>query len=147
MASWKTRTIVACPPEHVLGALTDPEACRRWSPVDFELEDLDSERLARGARGRVAGRLVGRRVAFDLEVLESDHRRLSLRARGPLELDVDYEVRPVAGRSEIAARVSVRSGGGLCGRLLTNATDALLAGGALRSALAAVGREVETAAA
>jgi hypothetical protein len=40
-------------------------------------------------RTRVAGRLAGREIGFSLEVLEAGADRLALRARGPIDIDVD----------------------------------------------------------
>jgi Polyketide cyclase / dehydrase and lipid transport len=134
MGTWITQTTVDGAPDEVLAVLTDPEACSRWSPIEFEFDDLDG-RLAGGMRTRVAGRLAGRKIDFCLEVLEAGEDRLALRARGPIEIDVDYRVRPVEDRSEIEARIDVKPRGGLAGRLLSRATDALLAGGMLDRAL------------
>jgi hypothetical protein len=61
--------------------------------------------------------------------------RLSLVATGPMTLDVEYLVRPAPAGSEVRASVSVSGGNGFMGRLLARATDALLAGGALDSAM------------
>jgi uncharacterized protein YndB with AHSA1/START domain len=59
------------PAEEVLQALTDPDLCCRWSPVDFEVEELDGRRLVAGSRARVTGKLAGAQVSFDVEVFES----------------------------------------------------------------------------
>ncbi|MEA2361586.1 MAG: hypothetical protein QOD71_731 [Thermoleophilaceae bacterium] len=133
------------PAEDVLDALTDPEVCRRWSPIGFEVEDLDGDRLVAGSRARVAGRLAGARVCFDVEVFEGGPERLYLRASGPLVLDVDYRLAPVGERStELTASVTVEAGRHLIGRVLEPATRALLAGGALQSAVARIARTVES---
>ena len=55
--------------------------------------------------------------------------------------DVEYQLAPVAGGSEVRASVSVRPSGGFAGRLLAQATSALLSAGALEAALARVTRE------
>jgi len=80
---------------------------------------------------RVSGQLVGRRVGFDIEVHEAAAGRLALSAHGPVAFDVAYEARPVGGGSEVSASVSVRSVGGLFGRVAESATAALLQAGAL----------------
>ena len=46
-------------PEAVLDVLTDPEACARWAPIPFDVEDLRTPRLRCGSRARVSGRLAG----------------------------------------------------------------------------------------
>src|SRR5918912_1362355 len=77
MARWTTCTTIDGEPERVLDVLTDPDACRRWAPVDFEVEGRAS-RLQAGVQTRVAGRMAGREVGFDVRILEADARRLVL---------------------------------------------------------------------
>jgi hypothetical protein len=55
--------------------------------------------------------------------------------------DVDYRLAPVKGGSEVHASVSVRPSRGIAGRLLAEATSALLCAGALEAALSRVARE------
>jgi hypothetical protein len=128
MATWTTRTTIDASPEEVLAMLTDPEECSRWSPISFELEELDCRRLSAGCSARVAGELAGRRVSFDIDVIEADRGRLRLRASGPVDLDVEYRAEPLAERSEVFAQVAVQGRGGLRGRLASVAADAAVAG-------------------
>ncbi len=141
MRTWTATTTVEAPPEAVLDVLTDPGACARWAPVDFAVDDLGEPRLVSGSRPRVRGRLAGIEVGFDVEVLEADETRLALRAAGPVALDVAYDLEPAAGGSEVRASVGVRPGRGLRGRVLAEATSALLSAGALHQALSRIGRE------
>jgi hypothetical protein len=143
MAIWETRTTVKGQPEHVLEVLTDPSSARRWSPVGFELEDFDGDRLRSGSRAVLTGKLAGKGVSFDVHVIKASDGQLSLRAIGPVEMDVAYDATAAADGTELAASVAVRSAGGLIGRMLSSATDALLAGGALAMAVQGVAREVE----
>ena len=131
MRTWTAHTHVAADPEVVLDVLTDPDACRRWSPVPFDVDAEGAARLAAGSRVRVSGQLVGRTVGFEVEVHEAAAGRLALSARGPVAFDVAYEARPAKGGSDVCASVSVRSGGGLFGRVAAQATAALLHAGAL----------------
>jgi hypothetical protein len=132
MRTWTAQTHVAADPDVVLDVLTDPDACRRWSPVPFDVDAAGADRLAAGTRMRVSGQLVGRTVGFDVEVHEVGDGRLALSAQGPVAFDVAYEARRAArGGSEVCASVSVRSGGGLFGRVAEQATAALLHAGAL----------------
>ena len=132
MRTWTAHTHVAADPEVVLDVLTDPDACRRWSPVPFDVDAAGADRLAAGTRMRVSGQLVGRTVGFDVEVHEAGDGRLALSAHGPVAFDVAYEARRTPkGGSEVCASVSVRSGGGLFGRVAEQATAALLHAGAL----------------
>lgn len=124
--------------------LTQPDAIAQWTPVPFELIDLDADRLVAGSRARVRGHLAGRTLEFDVEVLAADDERLALVATGPISIDVEYALRPAAGGSELRASVSVR-GSGLIGRVLAQATDALLAAGALDLAVRRIGRQFEPA--
>ena len=89
---------------------------------------------------RVSGQLVGRRVGFDVEVHEAGDGRLALSAHGPVAFDVAYEARPAGEGSEVCASVSVRSGGGLFGRVAEQATAALLHAGALGVAVDRIAR-------
>ena len=134
-------------PERVLEVLTDPAAARRWSPIGFELEEIEGDRLRSGTRAVLSGKLAGRGVSFDVEVIKASGGQLELRALGPVEMDVAYDARRADEGTEVKASVQVRSAGGLLGRMLSSATDALLAGGALSVAVQGVAREVERAAA
>jgi hypothetical protein len=125
---------VAGPPDDVLMLLTEPDAIARWAPIPFDVDDLDGARLAAGDHVRVHGRLVGRSLAFDVEVAEADDGHLALTATGPIRLDVDYLATALDDGSEVRASITV-SGCGLMGRVLAQATDALLASGALRMAV------------
>jgi hypothetical protein len=147
MATWQTRTTVMGEPEDVLQVLTDPDAARRWSPIGFELEEIEGDRLRSGTQAVLTGKLAGRSVKFQVEVIKASDGELELRARGPVEMDVCYGAVPVGDLTEVTAQVAVRSAGGLLGRVLSSATDALLAGGALSIAVASVAREVEQSAA
>jgi phosphate uptake regulator len=143
MATWETRTTVKGQPEHVLEVLTDPSSARRWSPVGFELQDFEGDRLRSGSRAVLSGKLAGKGVSFDVHVIKASDGQLELRAIGPVEMDVAYDAIAAADGTELAASVAVRSAGGLIGRMLSSATDALLAGGALAMAVQGVAREVE----
>jgi hypothetical protein len=129
--------------DQVLEVLTHPEEIRRWSPVDFDLDDLDGRRLAAGTRGRVTGRLAGVTVGFDVEIHAADEDRLELSANGPIGLDVRYELGPDEAGAELTASVSMRRGGGLTGRFVANATAALLSAGALEGAAGRIARVAE----
>jgi hypothetical protein len=144
MRTWTATTITAARPAEVLDVLTDPDACTRWAPVAFELEETGCRpirRLRAGTEARVNGRLAGRRVGFDVRVHAADERGLRLAADGPVGFDVAYELAPTDAGSEVRASVSVRASRGLAGRLLAEATGALLSAGALDTAISRIGRE------
>lgn len=143
MATWETRTTVMGGPEAVLEVLTDPHAARRWSPIGFDLEEIEGDRLRSGTHAVLTGNLAGRRVRFEVDVIKASAGQLELHATGPVELDVSYDAVPLGELTEVIAQVAVRSAGGLLGRVLSSATDALLAGGALNIAVQSVAREVE----
>jgi hypothetical protein len=142
--TWTADAWVEGEPEEVLEQLTDPKAITQWSPVGFEILELDDERLRRGTRAVVSGNLAGRRLEFVVLVLDANPSRVSLIARGPVTLGVEYRIRPRDCGSEVRARVAV-SGEGLRGRLLAGATEALLATGALDLAMAQIGWTLESA--
>lgn len=135
MRTWTTQRHVAADPEAVLDVLTDPDACRRWSPVPFQLDGAHAGRLAAGAQIRVSGSLAGKRVGFDVHVHEAAAGRLALSAHGPVAFDVAYEARRAGAGSEVCASVSVRPGGGRFGRVAESASAALLKAGALGAAV------------
>jgi hypothetical protein len=128
----------------VLEVLTHPEEIRRWSPVDFDLDELEGRRLAAGSRGRVTGRVAGVMVGFDVEIHAADEARLELSAQGPVALDVRYELMRDEAGAELNASVSMQRGGGLTGRLVAKATAALLSAGALDGAAGRIARVAES---
>jgi ABC-type amino acid transport substrate-binding protein len=140
MRTWTAQKHVDAAPAAVLDVICDTETCRQWSPVSFDLDEAAATRLAAGARMRVSGQLVGRRVGFDVEVHEAGDGRLALSAHGPVAFDVAYEARPAGRGSEVCASISLRSGSGLFGRLAEQATAALLHAGALGVAVDRIAR-------
>jgi Polyketide cyclase / dehydrase and lipid transport len=143
MSVWTTSTQANARPEQVLEVLTHPDAIRLWSPIDFDVEDLDGVRLAAGTTARVSGKLAGVRVGFDVEVHAADADGVELTAHGPIGIDVRYDLTPAAGGSEVTASVALRRGGGITGRLLSQATAALLSAGALDGAAQSIARAAE----
>src|SRR3954471_20569442 len=142
--AYTTRITADATPEQVLEILTDPNAIRSWSPIPFELEELDGLRLEAGSHARVSGSLAGKRVGFDVEVHAADEGGLELTADGPICIDVLCELEPAGGGSSVTASVGVRDGSGFTGRLLARATGALLAGGALDAAAGRIVRAAES---
>jgi hypothetical protein len=146
MRTWTAQITSKGRPEDVLGVLTDPAACGRWAPIDFDVEGLDGDRLVTGSRARVVGRIVGRRVIFDVDVLVADASGVQLlasEAGGSVSLQVQYELSPAQSGSEVTAKVAVAGSRGFTGRLIAQAADAMLAAGALRHAVSRIAREAE----
>jgi len=135
MGTWSSAATLDAPPERVLRVLTEPRSCARWSPVSFDLDGLANSRLATGTRARVGGRLIGRRVDFDLEILRADQRRLELRAKGPVRIEARYDAHPNGDSTLLRAAVSVAPGPGIAGHIAARAADALLAAGMLDQAM------------
>jgi carbon monoxide dehydrogenase subunit G len=143
MSEWTTSTQANARPEQVLEVLTDPDAIRSWAPIDFDVEDLDGVRLEAGSTARVSGKLAGVRVGFDVEVHAADQDGVELTAHGPIGIDVRYDLAPSDDGSEVTASISLRRGGGITGRLLSQATAALLSAGALDGAARGIARAAE----
>ena len=143
MAEWTTRTQANASPQQLLEVLTDPDAIRLWSPIDFEVDDLTGSRLAAGDVARVTGRVAGVRVGFDVEIHAADEDGIELSADGPIGIDVRYDLAPAASGSEVTATVGLRRGGGITGRLISQATAALLSAGALDGAARSIARAAE----
>ena len=141
MSNWTASTTSHATPEQLIEVLTHPDRIQDWSPVDFDVDD--GRRLSAGTRTRVTGRLAGVPVEFDVEVHAADEAGLRLSADGPIGLDVHYELAQVTAGAELNASVSLRSGGGIRGRLLANATKALLSAGALEGATGRIARAAE----
>src|SRR5213079_1016658 len=95
MATWETRTTVMGGPEDVLAVLTDPCAARRWSPIGFELEQIEGDRLRSGTHAVLTGKLAGRSVKFEVDVLKAGDGRLALLAGGALNIAVQSVAREV----------------------------------------------------
>ena len=133
-ATWTATARSQAAPGEILEALVDTDAIARWSPVSFEIDD-DRRRLLPGTRARVSGRLAGMRVGFDVEVHRADEMQLRLRASGPVDMDVAYDLAPEADGTAVMASVSLARGRGLTGRLLAEATAGLLRAGALSQAV------------
>jgi hypothetical protein len=144
MSEWTATARANATPCQLLQVLTLPDEIRRWSPVDFDLDDLDGSRLAAGTRGRVTGRLAGVKVGFDVEIHAADEAILELSADGPVGLDVRYELTKDDSGAELIASVSMRRGGGITGRLVANAAAALLSAGALEGAAARIAEVAES---
>jgi len=144
MQNWTATTTTNATPEQLLEVLTRPEEIRRWSPIDFDLDD-SHDRLAPGTRTRVTGRLAGVPVGFDVEVHAADEEGLRLSADGPIGIDVRYELAQADAGSELNASVSLRRGGGFTGRVVAKATAALLSAGALDGAAGRIARAAELA--
>src|SRR5512133_1299775 len=127
MREWTATTTIEARPEAILDVLTDPEACARWAPIPFDVEDLRTPRLRCGSRARVSGKLAGKRVGFDVQVHEAVDGRLRLSAEGPVGFDVRYDLAPAPRGSEVRAAVTVRPARGITGRLLaTRRRDPML---------------------
>jgi Polyketide cyclase / dehydrase and lipid transport len=144
MSQWTATARANATPGQVLEVLTHPDEIRRWSPVDFDSDDLEGRRLAAGTRGRVVGRLAGVSVGFDVEVHTVDDARLELSAEGPVGLDVRYDLKVDDSGAQLDASVSMRPSDGLTGRLVANATAALLSAGALEGAAGRIARVAES---
>jgi Polyketide cyclase / dehydrase and lipid transport len=142
-ASWSSSTVARTEPARVIETLTDTDACARWSPVAFSLEDDGDGRLRPGTIRRVSGRLLGAPVRFHLHTLAADPSGLRLHARGPIDLHVHYSLTPIASGCEIDAHISIHPPRGRLGRLLARAARTLLVAGTLDDALHRIAREAE----
>jgi hypothetical protein len=83
------------------------------------------------------------KVTFEIEILAADERGLSLRATGPIRLEVDYQLRPSGSGTLVEAQITLAHAAGITGALASRATNAILGAGALRFALRAIAAEAE----
>lgn len=130
-------------PARVLQVLTDPAACARWAPIEFSTNQASDEYLHAGSRTTLQGRIAGRNVTFEIDVIAADERGLSLRATGPVRLEVDYQLKPSGCGTLIEAQITLAQAGGMTGTLASRATNVILGAGALRFALRAIAAEAE----
>jgi hypothetical protein len=143
--TWRSRAVVHATPQRVIETLTDTDACGRWSPVPFCLDDLEGTHLRPDTTTRVSGRFIGFKIRFELTVLAAGPARLLLRATGPIEILVDYTLRPAASGCAVNAAVSIRSLDRRVGRLFARATALLLDKGTLEHTLRRIAHEAEHA--
>jgi Polyketide cyclase / dehydrase and lipid transport len=141
--TWRSRTTVRATPEQVIDTLTDPNACARWSPIPFSLDTSDGARLHPGTTTRVSGRLLGVYVRFNLHTIVADPGRLRLHAHGPIDILVDYTLKPIRAGCALDALISVHPPKSRLGRLLARATGLLLATGTLDHAVRRIAHEAE----
>jgi hypothetical protein len=133
--AWTANTAIVADPEQVMDVLTRPCAISAWAPVPFQVEGLRSDRLETGSKARVAGKLAGKDLAFEVEVHEASDGTLRLTAIGPfVEMDVAYDVVSANEAALVQASIDVK-GKGVMGRFVAKAVEGFLAGGALKSAL------------
>jgi hypothetical protein len=143
MGTHTARQTTTAEPTHVLQVLTDPAACARWAPIEFTADQAPGDYLRAGSRTRLQGRIAGLKLTFEVDVLAADERGLSLRATGPIRLEVDYQL-TLAGRGTlIDAQITLTQAAGMTGALAARASNAILGAGALRFALRAIAAEAE----
>ena len=145
MERWTSTARARTTPDGLLEVLTHPQRIRLWSPVDFELDDLDTRRLEAGSMARVTGKVAGVRVSFQVEVHHADATRLELSADGPIGLDVRYDLAEAGKCAELTASVQVRGGRGIAGRVVAGAAASLLSAGALDGAVGRIAQVAEGA--
>src|SRR5258706_11653501 len=144
MAAWSANTAVGAGRAQVMDILTRPGPIASWAPVPFEVEGLQGDRLQTGSYARVAGRLAGQALEFDVMVHKASCNELRLTAWGPfVELDVAYDIDELDDRAQLKASIDVK-GKGVLGRFVAKAVDGLLAAGALNNALSQLAVAAET---
>ena len=70
--AWTANTAVTAGRAQVMDVLTSPCSIAAWAPVPFEVEGLKGDRLEAGSRARVAGRLAGQELIFEVDVHEAE---------------------------------------------------------------------------
>lgn len=126
-----------------MDVLTRPCSIAGWAPVPFDVEGLSGDRLETGSRARVAGRLAGKELEFEVAVHKATTGELRLTASHPfIDLDVAYDVSGLDQWSQVTASIGV-TGKGVLGRFVAKAVEGLLASGALNQALRQLSDAVE----
>jgi hypothetical protein len=133
--AWTANTAIGAPREQIMDVLTRPCAIASWAPVPFEVEGVKGDRLTAGSHAKVAGKLAGKDLEFDVHVHQADCCVLRLTATGPyVELDVAYDIEGLDEWAQVNASIDVK-GNGVLGRFVAKAVEGFLAGGALNGAL------------
>jgi hypothetical protein len=141
--AWTANTAIGAAPEQVMDVLTRPGAIASWAPVPFEVEGVKGDRLTTGSHAKVAGRLAGKELEFDVHVHQADCCNLRLTAVGPyVEMDVAYGIAGLDEWAEVNASIDVR-GNGILGRFVAKAVEGFLASGALNTALGQLAHAAE----
>jgi Polyketide cyclase / dehydrase and lipid transport len=141
--AWTANTAIGAAPEQVMNVLTRPCAIASWAPVPFEVEGVTGDRLEAGSHARVAGKLAGKDLEFDVHVHEADCCNFRLTAVGPfVEMDVAYDIDGLDEWSEVRASIDVK-GNGILGRFVAKAVEGFLASGALNTALGQLAEAAE----
>ncbi len=141
--AWTANTAIGAAPAQVMDVLTRPCAIASWAPVPFEVEGVQGDRLEAGSRARVAGRLAGKELEFEVHVHEADCCNFKLTAIGPfVEMDVAYDIAGLDEWSEVNASIDVK-GNGILGRFVAKAVEGFLASGALHTALGQLAEAAE----
>jgi hypothetical protein len=118
-----------------MDVLTRPCSIASCAPVPFEVEGLMGDRLQTGSYARVAGRLAGQQLEFDVQVHKASEGELRLTAFGPfVQLDVAYDIDDHDSQAQVRASIDVK-GKGVLGRFVAKAVDGFIAAGALNNAL------------
>ena len=126
-----------------MDVLTRPCAIASWAPFPFEVEGVKGDRLIAGSHAKVAGRLAGKDLFFDVHVHQADCCNLRLTAIGPyVEMDVTYDIEGLDEWAEVRASIDVK-GNGVFGRFVAKAVEGFLAGGALNNALGQLAHAAE----
>jgi hypothetical protein len=131
MGTWTSSATFEGDPQNLVALLTEVDEIATWSPVPFRISD-GADALRTGEQVEVKGALLGRGIRFRVDVDQADDQGISLRAKGPFEIDVDYRIE--AASSTVQARVETRGSGPLA-KALAAAANAMLAAGALDCAL------------
>jgi hypothetical protein len=132
--TWTAEAWLDGMPDEVLARLTEPESIASWSPVPYEVLELEGRRLETGSRAQVRGALGGRPVEFTVDIHQAHGGRLALLASGPVLITAEYLLRAARGGTALRASVSV-TGRGPLGTLGARAVECLLAAGALRASV------------
>jgi hypothetical protein len=115
-------------PALLMAAMTELDAIERWSPVPFRIVGRRPLRLRSGDQVTVEGAIAGGGARFTVDVECAEAAELSLRAHGPIDIDVTYVIDPNEGC--VTVRVETR-GRGLLAWLILMPTKALLQSGVL----------------
>jgi carbon monoxide dehydrogenase subunit G len=105
----------AVPPSVAFDFVADPRNEISWNPSAQRIELLSDLPVGTGSAFRVFGRMMGREVVVELQIVELDPpRRTRTRASsGPMRFDTTYVVEPSGSGASVAMAVQVTANGPL----------------------------------
>ena len=105
----------AVPPSVAFNFVADPRNETKWNPSALRVEQLSDSPVRVGSAFRVFGKMMGREVAVEVQVVELDapRRTRTSASSGPMHFDTTYIVEPCPSGASVTMSVRVTAQGPL----------------------------------